>query len=245
MKVYVTCKLYHAEEYIIEHYLNYYREMGVDGFLFNFSYYFEGHKEGFQEFVDRLTSANDDITFNVGPHCISDGAATARLKELVKESDADYIIPTDADEFVVYDAGSLQDAIKLLEDESAHVIEGCTTEHVSKTGEVTELVPDISIWEQFPNVNPVLPIAPKIGLVRADCFHLTGCGHHQMSKEHGLKSFYASRSHHFRWTAQGKSRAEDWVEIWSNPEYGGYKHLEGAKGRVKIFSMNLLEYGKG
>ena len=244
MKIYLCFKLYQAENYILDHFINYYKKLGIHGMIANFSYFHPKLEEGFDEFVNETTQKYPMI-FSVGPNLISAGSSTKELQRMAKESDADYIIPADLDEFHEYPY-SLEETISYMKDNELNYLSGCTVERVSETGECIELTSDRNIFDQFPKDNQKLFCMPKISIMTSECYQLSGCGHHYIEKslieKNNLKNKYVTKTHHFRWSKQGKKRMENWLEIFNYEFYKGWKNLDQAQKKLDAFNGNLLEY---
>ena len=256
-KVYVCSRFTHYDEFLFEHFMNYYLKMGVHKFLINFNYKLENDNEDFEKFVEHVKNSKyiDKIIYNIGPngYLIGETENINMIKQLVNDNtnlDNDYIIPADSDEFQEF-PDSLENTIKLMENENLSYLNGCTKERVSETGEVIMVEKDKDIFLQFPKYNDKLFVHPKIGIIRAKYFRYTGVGHHYINinsaqneedKENLCKNKRLSITNHFKWNLQGKIRLECWYKLWNNENFKGWKDLEKCKKMLSVFNSNLLNY---
>jgi hypothetical protein len=56
-KVYVCSRFTHYDEFLFEHFMNYYLKMGVYKFLINFNYKLENDKEDFEKFIEYIKNS--------------------------------------------------------------------------------------------------------------------------------------------------------------------------------------------
>ncbi len=161
------------------------------------------------------------IKYNIGPNGIQyvETSNTFMLKKLVEEnvsSNDDFIMPADSDEFHKFDTNKTQtystfnDIVNFMNEQNVDYITGCTNERIMSDGSVNSVLPNINIFDQFPDINNKLFCMPKISIIRAKYYNCLGVGHHyidgKLIEQHKLKSLGASKTNHFKWTLEGKQR---------------------------------------
>lgn len=243
MSFYLCVKTYQAEAHLIEHFIDYYQKLGIDGIIAVFSYFSKELEEGFEKFVEAITKKYSINYINAG-YLNSDNSATKILKNLAKNSDADYIIPADTDEFHEYPFGSLKETAKYMQEKQLSYLSGHTIERISKDGTCIPVVADLNIFDQFPNYNQNLFVMPKISILDKETYLLSGCGHHYIDNKYNRTSEKITKTHHFRWSEQNKTITQNWVKIYKDRNFEGWKSVELAEKRLCAFDSNLAEYGK-
>lgn len=262
MKVYVCSRFNHNDEFLFEHFMDYYLKLGVHKFLINFNYKIEDEKENFEKFINYVINSKyiDNIIYNIGPNFefLNETSNLVMLKELINKNtniEEDYIIPADSDEFQEF-PDTLQYILQMMEKEGLYYLDGCTKERVSETGEAIMVEKDKDIFEQFPKFNNNLFCQPKIGLIKAKYFKYMGVGHHgigytgseHLSNEDKqcilAKSKRVVQTNHFRWNIQGKRRIENWITLFKNKKYNGWFDINKYEKMLNVFNLNLLEYNK-
>ena len=257
MKVYVCTRFNHNDDFLFEHFMNYYLKMGVHKFLINFNYKIENDKENFEKFIQYVINSKyiDNIIYNIGPNDESphEEGNIEMLKQLVivnTNVDEDYIIPADSDEFQEF-PDTLENILQMMGKEEISYLHGCTKERVSESGQATLVEKDKDIFEQFPKYNDFLFVQPKIGIIKAKYFKYISVGHHSINinsianledKYELYKNKRIIRTNHFKWNLQGKIRLECWYKLWNNEKYIGWKDLNKCKKMLDVFNSNLLEY---
>jgi len=249
--VYVAFRLAPDDELMLPSFIKYYKALGVSGFFSNLNYRLECDREGFERFIERVRQAYPEIIFNVGPNDIGQPETSniEQIYELMKNNipENSYIIPADADEFHQYPMDTLEDNIDYLKQHEFLYIGGATLEKVSETGSLISVDPQLDIFEQFPGSNRFLYIMHKISLVSSlHMYRRAGVGHHGFSHEADkeIKKMIADKksiTHHFRWTEQGKIRAEKWHSLFTDNRWKGWSQPEQTRKRLKMYDMNLLE----
>jgi hypothetical protein len=231
MKIYVCSRFTHYDDYLFEHFINYYLKLGVDKFFINFNYKFENDKTDFYKFIEDIKKSKyySYIIYNIGPNDeeLYETTNIQMLKNLVTENtniDEDYIIPADSDEFQEF-PHTLYDTIKMMKNDDLTYLHGSTKERISETGEVILLEKDIDIFQQFPKYNNHLFGHPKISIIKAKYFKYIGVGHHYIDinsiknkddKNELEKNKLLTVTNHFRWNLQGKKRLENWIKLWNS-----------------------------
>lgn len=248
-KVAVLFRCCQDDYYLIDHFIDYYKKVGANVFIANFSYRFPEDEENFKEFVNNVTKKYPEIIYNVGPHILDDGIGVKRTKELLESiNDIDYVIPADTDEFHEYKEDNVLLSIDYLEKKLFDVLSGHTVERIPENGSVKKTLPTQNIFEQFPRYNQNLFVMQKISLIKKEYYKFVGCGHHYIDKkfidEFGIKVSDSGKTHHFRWSEEGRVRMEKWVRSYSDPGWKGWKSVELSEKKLSAFSCNLAEYGK-
>jgi hypothetical protein len=236
------------DDYLIDHFIDYYKKVGANLFIANFSYRFSEDEENFKEFVDKTTKKYPEIIYNIGPHVLDDGIGVKRTKELLEtKQDIDYVIPADTDEFHEYKENNVLLSIDYLEKNLFDVLSGYTLERIPEDGSSSkEILSTQSIFEQFPRHNENLFVMPKISLIKKEYYKFVGCGHHYIDKklidEFGIKINDSGKTHHFRWSEEGKVRMEKWVRCYESPDWTGWKDMKRAQDKLDAFNYNLIDY---
>ena len=256
-KIYVCSRFTHYDDFLFEHFMKYYLNLGVHKFLINFNYKFENDKERFELFLEDIKKSpfSNYIIYNIGPNTenLFETSNIGMLYELVNKHvnlEEDYIIPADSDEFQEF-PDVLEKIIQLMKNNDYSYLNGCTKERISETGEIIMVEKEKNIFEQFPKFNNSLFVHPKIGIIKAKYFHYLGVGHHHISlnptatdyeKEELKKNKSISITNHFRWNLQGKKRLENWYKMWIDDNYKGWKDIKKCEKMLAVFNQNLLEY---
>jgi hypothetical protein len=249
--VYVAFRLAQDDEYLLNNFISYYKNLKVTGFFANLNYRLNYDEENFEGFVNRIKKNYPEIIFNVGPNKMdqNESANINQIWELMKKNiqEESYIIPADADEFHEYPYKTLEENIAHLKENNFLYIKGSTVERVSSTGNIINTDSNKNVFEQYPNQNKYLFVKPKISLMsNLHMYKRAGVGHHGFP--HGVdveikqrNSNKLSKTHHFRWNQEGKIRTEKWHNVYTSKEWKGWKSPEETTKRLKIYKMNLLE----
>lgn len=234
--------------------MKYYLSLGVLKFLINFNYRFEESKAEFDDFIDYVKTSeySQYILYNIGPNELGSNEQSniGMLKTLVRQhtSENDYVIPADSDEFHQYahPPQSLPDVITMMSTNNIAYMVGATCERISDDGSVIPVQDDLDLFNQFPKHNPKLFVMPKISIIQAKYYQYIGVGHHYIDKKHvdtlSLVSTRQGVTHHFRWNLQGKMRIENWIKLWTNEGYKGWKDVSKYEKMLRVFETNLIEY---
>ena len=246
-KVAVLFRCCQDDYYLIDHFINYYKKVGANVFIANFSYRFPEDEENFKEFVNNVTKKYPEIIYNVGPHILDDGIGVKRTKELLESiNDIDYVIPADTDEFHEYKEDNVLLSIDYLEKNLFDVLSGYTIERIPENGSVKPMLSAQNIFEQFPRYNQNLFVMQKISLIKKEYYKFVGCGHHYIDKkfidEFGIKISDSGKTHHFRWSKEGKVRMEKWVRCYKDPDWTGWKDIKHAQDKLDAFNYNLIDH---
>ena len=251
MKTYVAFRCSPDDEYLLPHFIKYYKSLNVTGFFSNLNYRLGWNQDTFNDFVERIKNNYPEITFNVGPNTLelSEVFNLNELYNFMKNCipEDSYIIPADVDEFHEYPFKTLEENINYLTTNNFLYIPGVTQERVSKTGELFNIDPQKDIFSQCPNYNKYLFRKPKISLLsNVSMYRKAGIGHHDFF--HGVDAEIRKQvadkksiTHHFRWTNEGYRRTEKWYNLWKEEKYIGYKNLKEIESRLKAYKLNLLE----
>lgn len=246
-KVAILFRACHEDDYLIDHFISYYKKVGANIFIANFSYRFPEDEENFKDFVNKTTKKYPEIIYNIGPHVLNDSIGVNRTKELLEiQNDIDYVIPADLDEFHEYIKDNVLLAIDDLEKNGCDVMCGTTVERISEDGFTKKIEVDKDIFDQFPKFNNELYGFPKISLIKKEYYKFVGCGHHYIDKkfidEFGIKISDSGKTHHFRWSEEGKVRMEKWVRSYKDPAWTGWKDIKRAQDKLDAFNYNLIDY---
>jgi hypothetical protein len=256
MRIFVCTRFTHYDVFLFEHFMKYYLNLGVYKFLLNLNYKMEHDQVNFENFLEYIKNSSyiKHIIYNIGPNVVLNETCNINmLNDLVNKNvnlEEDYIIPADSDEFQEF-SDTLENVIKTMTYNNYSYLDGCTKERVSENGEVIMVETDKNIFEQFPKYNHHLFCQPKIGIIKAKYFKYVDIGHHSVSlnrceteqeKEELSKSKRVTITNHFRWNLQSKVRMENWIKLWSNENYHGWKDITKYKKMLNVFNSNLLEY---
>ena len=244
-KVAVLFRCCQDDDYLIDHFISYYKKVGANIFIANFNYRFPEDEENFKKFLDKTTKKYPEIIYNVGPHGLID-VGVNRVKQLSEGKSIDYVIPADLDEFHEYKENNVLLSIIDLEEKNCDVMCGSTVERISKDGSAKKIEADKYIFDQFPKVNNELYGFPKISLVKYKYYKFVGTGHHyidnKLIEEHGIKVYKGSKTHHFRWSEEGKIRMEKWLRAYKDPSWTGWTDVKRAQDKLDAFNYNLIDY---
>jgi len=267
--VFTAC---HDDEHTIHHFMEYYQSLGIIHFvciLSFFSYKAENEKEELEKFNLFCKQFKFKYPFVVTDQQILEYSESGRMQTWIKmleqlPSTIDYIVPADSDElheFVLDNSAitsqykqpkcssvqkNLANFLYYMEQRDIDYIRGCTMERVPLDGGVIEVNSNYNIFDQFSHQNNKLWLQPKISIIKKKHFSLLNLGHHyidnQKIEEYKLKSEVLSITHHFRWSLEGKTRMQKWLDRWKNPNWKSWKNVEQVENRIKAFNNNLLTY---
>ena len=108
----------------------------------------------------------------------------------------DWIIIADTDELFTYGRSTITEALALMEQENASYAMGETLDHVSRTGKLTQLEEQPSLWEQYPMICPIISqvargLAAKVTVHKA--FLRSGAGHHHIVDPALAKAYFGKQ----------------------------------------------------
>ena len=252
MKIIVTVRFTIFDKHFINHFFNYYLNIGVNLFLINFNYKINCTDEELNNLIQYITNIYGTyIKYNIGPNGItsSEEDNINMLKQLVNEYinlDEDFILPTDSDEFHEFiDFNNIYAIINYMIDNNIDYIRGYTCERITDDGSIKEIINNINIFDQFPKWNNNLFALPKISLIKAKYYNLLGVGHHYIAEnfiiKYNLKDKIISKTNHFRWNLHSKIRIENWIIIFNNDLYTGWKDKNKYIQMLSIFNNSLLD----
>lgn len=245
MKVYVCVRFNPLDSYIIDHFIKYYKNLGVYKLFVNFNYKL-GTDDEFNEFVSNTIKKYEDfIIYNIGPNGIntSEERNILKLRELVEQNadlDNDFIITADSDEFVEFIGyNQIDSVLKMMSIENLDFIKGSTRERIHESGNLVKVVDNIDIFKQFSKFNNFLFTLPKVSIIKSKYYKYTSVGHHCINNIE-LKGKYGSITHHFRWSIQGFEKTKNWLSIMKDLKYTGWKGIKKYEKIIEIYSKNLL-----
>jgi hypothetical protein len=260
MKIYATCRFTPYDDFLVDHFFEYYLSKGVNVFLINFNCKLSDEKT-LNAFIEKtLSEYGQYIKYNVGPNGINvpETSNIDMLKKLVKEHtnvDEDFVLPTDSDEFHDLTINKLSqetfntfvDIANAMNTNNIDCISGCTNERITSDGSIQQLIENVNIFEQFPEFNNNLFCMPKISIIRAKYYHCLGVGHHYIDNKliqaNNIIILNGSRTNHFKWNLQGKQRLENWNKVFNDEKYTGWKDANKYKNMLDVFEKNLKTYG--
>ena len=172
----------------------------------------------------------------------------------------DWWVIADIDEFHLYPNDSLNDLINECEDNGWDLVRGGFIDRIGRGGEFSELVDDVSIWEQFPNAGffryPMSHACPnKICLVKG-YIEITNGQHYAKINEqttwrwqgwsHPLINPNSTvQVHHFKWDKTVIDRIREVVNVKQNYAYSDeyslmFKSLVKTKFKINLDNPDFM-----
>jgi len=164
----------------------------------------------------------------------------------------DWWVIADIDEFHLYPNDSLNDLINECDDNGWDLVRGGFIDRVGRGGEFSELVDDVSIWEQFPNAGffryPMSQACPNKICVMKGYIEITNGQHYAKINEqttwrwqgwnHPLINPNSTvQVHHFKWDSTCGERIREVANVMKDYSYSEeYRKMYRAlsKTRFKI-----------
>jgi len=184
----------------------------------------------------------------------------------------DWWVIADIDEFHLYPNDSLNDLINECDDNGWDLVRGGFIDRVGRGGEFSELVDDVSIWEQFPNAGffryPMSQACPNKICVIKGYIEITNGQHYAKINEqttwrwqgwnHPLINPNSTvQVHHFKWDKTVIDRIKEVINVKKDYSYSDeyalmFKSLLKTKFKINLenpdfmFELGLKypEYGR-
>jgi hypothetical protein len=184
----------------------------------------------------------------------------------------DWWVIADIDEFHLYPNDSLNDLINECDDNGWDLVRGGFIDRVGRGGEFSELVDDVSIWEQFPNAGffryPMSQACPNKICVMKGYIEITNGQHYAKINEqttwrwqgwnHPLINPNSTvQVHHFKWDKTVIDRIKEVINVKKDYSYSDeyalmFKSLLKTKFKINLenpdfmFELGLKypEYGR-
>ena len=177
-----------------------------------------------------------------------------------KRKDSWYVI-ADIDEFHLYPNDDLRELIKDCEENNWDIVRGGFIDRIGRGGEFSELVNNVSIWEQFPNAGffryPMSKACPNKICVMKGYVDVTSGQHYAKINDHTTWRWqgwnhpliapidtHSIQVHHFKWDKGSIERVKNVAMINQSyaysPEYRKmYESLRKSKFKI---DLNEPEY---
>ena len=184
----------------------------------------------------------------------------------------DWWVIADIDEFHLYPNDSLNDLINECDDNGWDLVRGGFIDRVGRGGEFSELVDDVSIWEQFPNAGffryPMSQACPNKICVMKGYIEITNGQHYAKINEqttwrwqgwnHPLINPNSTvQVHHFKWDKTVIDRIKEVINVKKDYSYSDeyalmFKSLLKTKFKINLENPNFMfelglkypEYGR-
>ena len=178
-----------------------------------------------------------------------------------KQKDNWYVI-ADIDEFHLYPNDSLHKLIYDCEENNWDIVRGGFIDRIGRGGEFTELVNDVSIWEQFPNVGffryPMSKACPNKICVMRGYVDVTAGQHYAKIEDHTTWRWqgwnhpliaptktHSVQVHHFKWDSTSIDRILNVANIneeyaFSNEYFQMYKELKKTNFKIDLINSEFM-----
>jgi hypothetical protein len=232
---------------LLSHLIPHYRKLGVTRFIISL-HGTETNDPAILKAVDVLAR------FGIEPYQIIVGPWNEDLnakviREVMQEDPEGWFLMADQDEFQIFDR-DLGAVIDLCEREKADFVRGCLLDRVALDGSLAKVMPDESIWAQFPLCGSLtLPLAgayPRKVVLARGSVHV-GVGQHSATCGSALPYQQSlCQVHHFKWvdglaqrleTRRAKFAHGEWRKMSTALEEESTRvltHLAGNNGRIDI-----------
>jgi hypothetical protein len=172
----------------------------------------------------------------------------------------DWWVIADIDEFHLYPNDSLNDLINECDDNGWDLVRGGFIDRVGRGGEFSELVDDVSIWEQFPNAGffryPMSQACPNKICVMKGYIEITNGQHYAKINEqttwrwqgwnHPLINPNSTvQVHHFKWDKTVIDRIKEVINVKKDYSYSDeyalmFKSLLKTKFKINLENPDFM-----
>ena len=178
-----------------------------------------------------------------------------------KRKDSWYVI-ADIDEFHLYPNDDLRELIKDCEENNWDIVRGGFIDRIGREGEFSELVNNVSIWEQFPNAGffryPMSQACPNKICVMKGYVDVTSGQHYAKINDHTTWRWQGWRHpliapvdthsiqvHHFKWDSTSIDRVSDVANLnedyaFSNEYFKMYKELKKTNFKIDLLNPDFM-----
>jgi hypothetical protein len=178
-----------------------------------------------------------------------------------KQKDSWYVI-ADIDEFHLYPNDDLHKLIYDCQENNWDIVRGGFIDRIGRGGEFSELVNDISIWEQFPNAGffryPMSQACPNKICVMKGYVDVTSGQHYAKIDDHTTWRWqgwdhpliapietHSVQVHHFKWDSTSIERVLNVANIdedyaFSNEYFKMYKELKKTNFKIDLLKSEYM-----
>ena len=244
---------------LIEHHIKHYSKY-VDEI--NYIIYNTDERPKLHEEVQDIIKGYDNVKIVKTQYDrIFDWERVTQLYNFVKSKKPnDWWVIADIDEFHLYPNDSLNDLINECDDNGWDLVRGGFIDRVGRGGEFSELVDDVSIWEQFPNAGffryPMSQACPNKICVMKGYIEITNGQHYAKINgqttwkwqgwNHPLINPHDSvQVHHFKWDSTSIERIKSVASIKQvyafSDEYNKmYKSLNQTNFKIDLINPEYM-----
>jgi tellurite resistance-related uncharacterized protein len=178
-----------------------------------------------------------------------------------KRKDSWYVI-ADIDEFHLYPNDDLRKLIKDCEENNWDIVRGGFIDRIGRGGEFSELVNNVSIWEQFPNAGffryPMSQACPNKICVMKGYVDVTAGQHYAKINDHTTWRWqgwshpliapadtHSVQVHHFKWDSTSIDRVLNVANLneeysFSNEYFQMYKELKKTNFKIDLLNPDFM-----
>jgi hypothetical protein len=215
--VYLICCIGVEYDYdIVSHSIKYYRELGVDRFLFILNTEDENsEKLKYVQNILRKYNIEEEMVW-IGE--FDDSVKTRNMEQIVLENtdSKDWVITIDVDEFHKYDI-DLKKFIFYCEKKNYNCVWGRFVDRLTENGKIVDINEDTNIWDIFPVKTDMRywnRTSYRKILLRKSYIKVKG-GHHFCVDDKKCKYFpYRMEVHHFKWRGELIKKLKRRVELF-------------------------------
>lgn len=252
--IYLTCCINANMPILTQHFMKYYKNIGIENFLIIVNSLTDNNKE-LNDTLDILSKYNIYPEIWIGIYDVH----TYREKRLALQythcSKNDWVVGVDLDEFVGFpnEYKSFPELLNYCDNNKINCVRGIFVDRISDTGELKKIesYPDISI--QFPIKCEITKLINKAWVSKIIAFKgdmETITGHHYLSYEYEKNAVYYPEIldvNHYKWDITIIDRIKKLISIpnYNNIDIGWYE--EGNRflkyinknGKIDINNINL------
>ena len=178
-----------------------------------------------------------------------------------KQKDSWYVI-ADIDEFHLYPNDDLRKIIYDCQENNWDIVRGGFIDRIGTGGEFTELVNDVSIWEQFPNAGffryPMSNACPNKICIMKGYVDVTAGQHYAKIDDHTTWRWqgwshpliapiktHSVQVHHFKWDSTSIDRVSDVANLneeyaFSSEYFKMYKELKKTNFKIDLLNPDFM-----
>lgn len=233
---------------VFDRMLRHYKDSGIDSILVNVQP--EQFGNSFHEQVIRIVRRYDARIIGVFIGKWSQFVNAFLYQHTMAQAPFDWFVLADTDEFQVY-PDDIKSMIRSANDGGCDYLTGFVIDRISHDGTFPNVIPDVSLWEQFPLGGLItFPLlgANMLKVVAAKGWVRTAPGQHYA---YTGKKWPASRCyvpvHHFKWTSGLLDRLRDRVKylkvtksgLWHESERF-IKHCDSNGGKIDVNQPSFM-----
>jgi hypothetical protein len=205
---------------------------------------------------------NVNITITIRER-LYDWEKVTQLYNFVKmKSQSEWFVISDIDEFHLYPNDDLRQLINDCEENHWDIVRGGFIDRIGIDGEFSELVSDISIWEQFPNAGffryPMSKACPNKICVMKGYVDVTSGQHYAKIDDHTTWRWqgwshpliapietHSVQVHHFKWDSTAIDRVLSVANLneeyaFSNEYFKLYKELKKTNFKIDLLDPEYM-----